>query len=422
MLSAKYLSMKVCVLALLATSLLLASDKLQLANALKAQTDFERVELAPRPRIPDAEACSQSHAAALSVSLPEDQPLLRYRKGYCAFASAAATGDSRQFLTAAAEFDKAIDAWPARVRKSGKRAPPEPVPAALRVFAAIARLQASTGEAVTDPARQEIAAALQSPACVSNLMSATFCFEILSAGSQWMGWFALGENRLDQAARYLSGITDAGWRAWVQGRRDFDAARYTAAAQQYAAAIERWKLIWQGGGPTLPQSLGPRPQLASALADWGGARLLAGDLPGAILTLDASLQADSASPHALFLRARAKELAGRKNEALADYTLASRTAFAVAQDLASGEAHLYRGIVLYRRQDFARAEEEFASALNFQMTGALRPDARAWRQLAAVAGGSCGSARQSLQLALAAVSPFFPQDEARSLASACGGA
>ena len=163
MLSAKYLSMKVCVLALLATSLLLASDKLQLANALKAQTDFERVELAPRPRIPDAEACSQSHAAALSVSLPEDQPLLRYRKGYCAFASAAATGDSRQFLTAAAEFDKAIDAWPARVRKSGKRAPPEPVPAALRVFAAIARLQASTGEAVTDPARQEIAAALQSP-------------------------------------------------------------------------------------------------------------------------------------------------------------------------------------------------------------------------------------------------------------------
>ena len=89
-------------------------------------------------------------------------------------------------------------------------------------------------------------------------------------------------------------------------------------------------------------------------------------------------------------------------------------------DLASGEAHLYHGIILYRRQDYARAEEEFASALNFEMTGALRPDARAWRQLAAVAGGSCGTARQSLNLALAAVSPFFPRDEARSLASACG--
>ena len=162
------------------------------------------------------------------------------------------------------------------------------------------------------------------------------------------------------------------------------------------------------------QSLGPRPQFATALADWGGARLLAGDLPGAILTLDASIQADSANPHALFLRARAKELAGRKDEALADYNLASRTAFAAAQDLASGEAHLYRGIVLYRRQDFAHAEQEFASALNFEMTAALRPDARAWRHLAAVAAGSCGPARDALKQSLATVSPFFPGDEARS--------
>jgi tetratricopeptide (TPR) repeat protein len=150
--------------------------------------------------------------------------------------------------------------------------------------------------------------------------------------------------------------------------------------------------------------------------------MLAGDLPGAIVTLDASMQADAASPHALFLRARAKELAGRQDAALADYNLASRTAFAAAQDLASGEAHLYRGIVLFRRQDFARAEAEFASALNFEMTGVLRPDARAWRHLAAVAGGSCGEARQSLDLALATASPFFPRDEARSLAAACGAA
>jgi tetratricopeptide (TPR) repeat protein len=170
------------------------------------------------------------------------------------------------------------------------------------------------------------------------------------------------------------------------------------------------------------QSLGPRPQYADALADWGGARLLAGDLPGAIVTLDASLQIDSSNAHALFLRARAKELAGRNDAALADYNLASRTALASARDLASGDAHLYRGIVLYRRRDFAHAEEEFASALNFEITGALRPDARAWRHLAAVAGGSCGTARQSLDVALGTVSPFFPRDEARSLASACGSA
>src|SRR5450759_1627409 len=97
--------MKVCALALLATSILLASDPRQLALALKAQ------------------------AAALAVSLPEERSLLFYRKGYCNFAGAAASEDPRQFLAAAAEFDKAIEVWPDRIRKSPKHAPPEPVSA-----------------------------------------------------------------------------------------------------------------------------------------------------------------------------------------------------------------------------------------------------------------------------------------------------
>jgi tetratricopeptide (TPR) repeat protein len=410
--------MKACILALLATSLL-ASDDPQLAIALKAQSDFERVEMAPRPRIPDAAACGQSQAAALAVSPPEERSLLYYRKGYCTFAGAAATADPRQFLAAVTEFDKAIEAWPARTRKPAKHAAPEPVSAALRIFAGIARLRAAGETAAADGARQEIAAALESPSCKSNLMPAPLCGELLAAGTEWLGWMDLRGNQLDEAARHFSAAAGSGWSAWVQGRREFNNAKYSAAAGQYAQAIDRWKRIWLGEGPTFLEALGPRPKYATALADWGGARLLAGDLPGAILTLDASLQAESANPHALFLRARAKELAGRKDEALGDYNMASRTAFAAAQDLASGEAHLYRGIVLYRRKDFARAEEEFASALNFEMTGALLPDARAWRHLAAVAGGSCGEARESLNLALPAVSPFFPRDEAVSLATAC---
>src|ERR1019366_349945 len=413
--------MKVCALALLATFILLAADKRQAATALKAQSDFERVENVSRPRIPDAEVRMQSQAAALAVSLPEERSLLFYRKGYCNFAGAAASEDPRQFLTTAAEFDKAVEVWPDRLRTNPKHALPDPVPAARRVFAAIARLHAVTGT-VAAGARQEIGAALESPSCKSDLMPATFCADLLAVGAQWLGWIALRGDQLDEAARHFSRTPDSGWSVWVQGRRDFDNARYGPAAALYAQAIDRWKRIWQGEGPTFLQALGPRPQYASALADWGGARLLAGDLPGAMLTLDPSIQADPASPHALYLRARAKELAGSKDAALADYNLASRTAFAAARDLASGEAHLYRGIVLFRRREFARAEEEFSSALNFEMTGALPPDARAWRQLAAVAGGSCGEARQSLNLALAAVSPFFPQAEARALASACGGA
>jgi tetratricopeptide (TPR) repeat protein len=412
--------MKVSVLALMAMPLLLAADQGQLALALKAQSDFGRVEMTARPRIPEAQTCVQSQAAALAVSLPEDRSLLYYRKGYCAIAGAAASQDPLQFQAAAENFDKAVEAWPERARKSPKRAPPEPVPAALRVFGGIARLQAVAGVTVPAGARQEIAAALESPSCNSALIPTGFCSDLLTAGAQWLGWMALRDNQLDEAARNFSGAPGTGWSAWVQGRREFDAARFREAAAHYASAIDVWKRIWQGEGPTFLQALGPRPQDAAALADWGGARMLAGDLAGAILTLDASIQADSASPHALFLRARAKELDGRLDAALTDYNLASRTAFAAAVDLASGEAHLYHGIILYRRQDYARAEEEFASALNFEMTGALRPDARAWRQLAAVAGGSCGTARQSLNLALAAVSPFFPRDEARSLASACG--
>jgi tetratricopeptide (TPR) repeat protein len=416
--SCVYLCMKACALAFLATSLLSAADLRQLALVLKAQGDFERVQQARRPGIPDTEACLQSQAAALAVSPPEDRSQLYYRKGYCAFAGAVATEDPRQFLAAVTEFDKAVEAWPARTPKS-KNAPPEPVSSGLRVFAAVSRLHANIE---TVGVRQELAVMLGSPSCNSNLMPAVSCTDLLAVGAQWLGWFALRDNQMEEAARQFAAMPSSGWSAWVQGRREFAGARYGAAAAQYKQAIDQWKRIWQGEGPTLLQVLGPKPQFASALADWGGARMLAGDLPAAILTLDASIQADSANPHAIFLRARAKELAGLKDAALADYNLASRTAFAAARDLASGEAHLYRGIFLYRRQDFARAEEEFASALNFEMMPGLLPDARAWRHLAAVAGGSCGPARQSLDRALAVVSPFFPQVEARSLASSCGAA
>lgn len=391
-----------------------------LALALKAQSDFERVELAARPGIPDTDACTQSQAAALAVSPPEERSLLLYRKAYCTYAGATATGSARQFQEAVAEFDRSIEAWPLRVRKPEKGAVIEPVAPSLRVFAAIARLHVATDAATVGTARQEMAAALDTPACKSNVMAPSFCADVLAAGAQWLGWMALRDGQVDEAARRFTGTGDNGWSAWAQGRREFAAGLYGVAAGDYARAVEVWRRIWRGQGPTLLQSLGPRPQYADALTDWGSARLLAGDLTGAITTLDTSLQANAVNAYAVFLRGRAKELAGQKEAALADYSLASRTALAAAQDLASGEAHLYRGIVHYRRREFGLAEQEFSTALNFEMTAALRPDARAWRHLAAVAGGFCGEARQSLTQALTAVSPFFPREEARTQASGCG--
>jgi tetratricopeptide (TPR) repeat protein len=412
--------MKACILGILFAFLLPAEDERQLALMLKAQSDFDRVELALRPSLAETDACVRSQAAALSVSSSMERPLLLYRKGFCTLAGAVAIRQSTQFMVAAAEFDKAIAAWPERVRKPVKNAVAEPVSSALRVYAAIARLQGSTGSEATAAATREISTALEPKACNSNLMSAQTCSDVLAAGSDWLGWMALRESRVDDAVRFLAAGTDSGWKKWAEGRREFDASRYSAAAVQYGAAIERWKRIWAGDGPTFRQAMGPRPRLPIALADYGAALMLAGDLTGAVATLNDSLQADPKNAHALFLRARAKELAGKKDEALTDYNLASRNAFAEAQDLASGEAHLYRGIVLFRRRDFERAEEEFATSLTFEMTDSLRPDARAWRQLAAISQGSCGQARDTLGQALATVSPFFPRDEARAAVAACG--
>jgi len=214
-------------------------------------------------------------------------------------------------------------------------------------------------------------------------------------------------------------MRETGWSQWVEGRRVFDLGNYAGAVREYGGAIRVWKAAWEARPPALMVSLGPAPDLPVALADLGGAQLLAGDAKAAIASLDASIKADPANPRAYYRRARAREIAGQAELALADYGMASRTAFANAKDLASGEAHLYRGIMLYRRKDFARAEDEFASALNFEIAGPQRGDAEAWRHLAAVAGGACGVARESLDRSLAGASPYFPRDEARQLEASC---
>ena len=62
-----------------------------------------------------------------------------------------------------------------------------------------------------------------------------------------------------------------------------------------------------------------------------------------------------------------------------------------------GEAHVYRGISLYRRKEYTAAEDEFTNALNFEISAASRADAVAWRRLAAVASGSCETGRKYLE-------------------------
>jgi tetratricopeptide (TPR) repeat protein len=243
---------------------------------------------------------------------------------------------------------------------------------------------------------------------------------VLDVGRLWVGWTALRSGEFDVAASWFAGAAVTGWPTWVAGRRAFENRDYAEAAKHYSEALTIWRSRGQNtDGPPFFQALGPHPDMAVALSDLGGAQLLSGDLKSATATLDVAIKTGPGLARPWFLRARAHELAGEMDSALADYNMASRTAFAGAQDQASGEAHLYRGIAFYRRKDFGRAENEFASALNFEIPAPLRPDAVAWRQLAAVAGGSCANARDYLERSLASVSPYFPAAEARSMETGC---
>ena len=391
--------------------------------AARAQADYERVALAASPRLAEASACQQSQAALVSIAPREELPGIHYRKGYCALVAAALENGSDRWREAADEFARAIEAWPA-AHPVKRNQPVPPAPAVLPVAEAIARIHATSGagDGTGDraAAQSTLAAAVERPSCGAELTTLELCQAYAEVGWEWLGWMALRSGDLEGAARDFSSPAAAGWRNWVEGRQAFRDARYPEAAARYGQAVTDWERNRANAGWF--DRLRPSPDWADSLTEWGGARLLASDYAGAIATLSRAAALDQENARAYYLRAVARERSGHLEDALTDYNLASRAAFASARDMASGEAHLYRGILLYRRKDFARAESEFASALNFDVAPALRADAIAWRHLAAVAQGGCQSSRESLGRSLASVSPFFPLQEAQAAAAACSGA
>ncbi|HUK18618.1 MAG TPA: hypothetical protein VLW65_19485 [Bryobacteraceae bacterium] len=402
--------MRLWFLTLLAASAAAAAGEQQLALELRAQTDFERVQLSAAPQLADTARCVQSEAAVLAVAPASEQPLHLYRKGYCAL-----VGDD--FTAALADFDKAIAAWPAA---SGKDPAPEPVSPALAALDAIVRLKADGSAGAMDDAEKLIVSALAHPACTSALMRPAACEADLATAREWLGWIDVRHENFTAAEREFSQTSNIAWQQWVASRQAFADRNYPQAAAAGKRAVEEWDRRGSQPSRSFNDRIRPEPDLGQVLTDLGGAQLLAGDPAAAIATLDRAAKVAPQIAHAYYLRGRARELAGQPEAAaLADYNLASRTAFAQAHDLASGEAHLYRGILYYRRKDYAHAEDEFSSALNFNIQPSLRADAAAWRFLAAVAGGSCQASRASLTHALEAVSPFFPRQEASAAMAAC---
>lgn len=403
--------MRLWFLALFTALLSLAADPQQAALELRAQSDFERVSLAPSPPLADTARCLQSQAALLAVAPVSELALIHYRKGYCTLAGA-------DFAAAAAEFDKAASAWKA-ASSANRKQPEEPAPSALPVLAAVARLKSGAAGSAAENAEADLAVALTRPVCSATLMPIRACEADLVTGHEWLGWLDRSRDNLVAAAREFSQTSNTAWQQWVVGRQAFEDRRYAQAAAAYRRAAEEWDRQRNQAAPSINDELRPQPDMGEALTDWGAAQLLAGDATAAIATLDRAVKTAPAMARAYYLRARAKELADREAAALADYSLASRTAFAEASDLASGEAHLYRGILFYRRKEIQRAEGEFTSALNFSIPSRLHADAEAWRYLAAVVSGSCEASRESLARALGTVSPFFPEQEARDAMAAC---
>lgn len=362
--------------AVLFAAALFGKDEQRLALLRQAQDSFDRVEKAASAQLADASACVQSQAAMIAVALPAELELLHFHKGFCQLARAAITRNAAGFTDAAAELDQGNAktlAWLARLQVN----PAAPAPRWTDEKAGFPRIE-----------------------------------------RLWLGWTAWRSGDLDQAARRFAGQDETGWPAWAAGLQAFREARYREAAADYSQAVDAWTRARRDPSPALMARLAPPADLPQALTELGGAQLLSGDFAAAVATLNTALEAGP-DARAFYYRARARELAGQTEASLADYNLAGRAAFASAQELSSGEAHLYRGMLLYRRKDFIRAEDEFSSALNLDIPEALRPDASAWRHLSAVAAGFCAASREYLERSLPAVSPFFPKDEARTLAAGC---
>lgn len=358
-----------------------AADEQHATMLRDAQAAFDKVQDARSPVLADASACVQTQAAMLSVALPGEESDLHYRKGFCQLAVASITRSAAAFSDAASELDRAganMLAWIAR--RAGK-------------------LDDQAGWKLPDN-------------CPHS------CTPLISTANLWLGWMALESGDLDAAGAKFIAQPETGWYSYTSGMRAFRAGRYAEAVSRYREALADWSAQQKALNPPLEARLSPPVDIPQLLTALGGAQILAGDPAGAVASLNRALES-SPNARAYFLRARAKELGGQFDAAMADYNLASRAAFAVATGLASGEAHLYRGILFYRRKDYTRAEDEFTSALNFDIPLDLRPDAAAWRHLSAVASGFCGASREYLEQTLSTVSPYFPKEEAESAAAAC---
>jgi len=381
-------------------------------RASKARLDFEKVDAEPIPTIADTAICVQSNAAAAQAARPEERYVFYYREGYCELFSAVLTGSSESFQAAAKDFTETIANWPRKLAVSP--------PAGLEALVSIARIEQGRAIESYPDMVKDLRAVLADPGCqLTPVMSKSFCAALVDTAKTWLGWLAYRKNEFGQAAELFQPITGSVWGVWISGRLAQDQKRVDEAASLYQKALDTWSAIEKSPDPGVLALLGPKLDTAAIYYQLGLLEYSRQRYDAAINLLDAAVKASPKNSYTIFLRARSKEALHLNQAAMNDYALAAQTARASDDSSWSvGQAHFHRGVLLYEAKDYARADGEFANALNTRLTEIPPADVTAWRTMAAVAGGACKSS-DALETAANVASSQFPQAQADSLVFDC---
>jgi TolA-binding protein len=188
----------------------------------------------------------------------------------------------------------------------------------------------------------------------------------------------------------------------------------------YEQTLQLWTAAERSRNPDVVTLLGPKLDVSAihfqlALVEYS--RQL---YDAAIAQLDACLKDSPKNSYAIFLRARAKDALRLNGPAADDYGLAAQTARENNDSTWNvGQAHYYRGLLLFQNKDFMRAESEFANAQSARLGDIPPQDVTAWKLLAAVSGSNCKLGVDYLETAVDAATSQFPKATAQGILFDC---
>lgn len=401
-----------CRLLWLAALISLPAGSQTLTPAQQAKAAFDKVDSSALPALQDTMMCMQAHAALLPQVPAGERYLVHYRRGYCALMGASVTRDPAEYAEAAREFASAIQTWPGRA--------PQAVSSGLRVLNAIAVAGAGRG-VLTAEAVAGLDAVVQQPDCSATaVMQPAFCQELTELARLWLGWNALQAGKLNDAAKLAAAVPSSPWMAWIAGRQAWVERRWPEALGLMDKAVQAWEAAEKSRTPRTADLLGPRPDLGRMYLELATAYYRSDQHAGVIAAHEAAVKRGAGDAYGFFMRARAREATGQTAAALEDYQRAATLAASNKDDSwAVGQAHYYRGLLLYGRRSYKQAQAEFIQAPKAGLGDIPGAEVNAWATLSAVAAGDCSKAPELLDLSVKPASKLFPAADAQSLAAAC---